>query len=271
MPAAGPHSPEQSPDASLRLSTESRPGVGHIKSVTVYCSSSRKVDQVYFDAAQRLGEAIGRRGWQLVYGGNNVGLMNAVATSARASGGVVVGITPQRMFDEGIVDRSCDELVVTAGMRERKALLEQRGDALVALPGGLGTLEEFFETLVGKTLGYHDKPIILVNIAAYYDPLLNMIRDGIERKFVRPEAADAFFVAQTVDEAINRLCDLASGRCRARCISNRAVVVGIGRVDDASVMAPSCPKLIATPTICRCDMGCCWPIILQEPEGPNRC
>src|SRR4051812_49709929 len=127
--------------------------------------------------------------------------MDAVAGAARAGGGKVTGITPQLMADLGIVDRQCDELIVTPGMRERKALLEQRGDALVALPGGLGTFEEFFEVLVGRILGYHDKPIVVLNVAGYYRPLLDMIEHGIAQRFIKPKARDAYFVAQTVVEA----------------------------------------------------------------------
>src|SRR5437870_3361345 len=126
---------------------------GAIHAVTVYCSSSKRVAVRYIDASRELGEAIARCGWVLVYGGNNIGCMGIMADAARAAGGKVVGITPQLMVDKGIGDEKCDELIVTEGMRERKALLEQRGDAFVVLPGGIGTLEEVFEILVGKSLG----------------------------------------------------------------------------------------------------------------------
>src|SRR5687767_10425581 len=140
-----------------------------IQSVTVYCSSSNSVPSVYFDAAAELGCALARHGWTLVYGGNDVGSMGVIANAVRSAGGRVVGITPRRLVEMGIADEKCDELVVTDTMRERKALLEQRGDAFVALPGGLGTFEEVFEILVGRMLGYHDKPVILLNVAKYYD------------------------------------------------------------------------------------------------------
>src|SRR5882762_9791059 len=133
-----------------------------IQAVTVYCSSSRSVAPVYFDAARELGREIACAGWTLVYGGNNIGLMDAVACACRSAGGRVIGITPQLMVDEGIADPHCAELIVTTTMRERKALLEARGDAFVALPGGIGTFEEFFEVLVGRMLGYHAKPIVVL-------------------------------------------------------------------------------------------------------------
>ena len=131
--------------------------------------------------------------------------MDAVASAARSAGGKVVGITPRLMFDQGIVDRQCDELIVTETMRERKALLEQRGDAIIALPGGIGTFEEWFEVLVGRTLGYHDKPLVLLNVAGYYDPLLALMEHGIEQQFIRPAAREAYFVARSVGETIEYL------------------------------------------------------------------
>lgn len=108
-----------------------------IQAVTVYCSSISDIAGAYFDAGRALGGAIARNGWTLVYGGNRIGLMASVADAAREAGGKVVGITPQLLVDHGIADEHCDELLVTAGIRERKALLEQRGDAFIALPGGL--------------------------------------------------------------------------------------------------------------------------------------
>jgi hypothetical protein len=144
-------------------------------------------------------------GWTLVYGGNRIGLMATVADSARAAGGKVVGITPQLMVDHGIGDDACDELIVTAGMRERKALLEQRGDAFVALPGGLGTFEELFEVLVGRLLGYHDKPIVLLNVEGYYDRLIAAVEHGIGEGFIKPKARAAWHVAVNVDDAVSYL------------------------------------------------------------------
>ena len=176
-----------------------------IRSVTVYCSSSGDIPGHYVRAGSDLGAAIAHRGWTLVYGGNRIGLMGAVADAARAAGGRVVGVTPQLMVDQGIGDDRCDELVVTGSMRERKALLEQRADAFIALPGGLGTLEEFFEVLVARLLGYHDKPIVLLNTAGYYDGLLVALDKGVAEGFIRPKSRLAYFVAPTVNEALDYL------------------------------------------------------------------
>jgi uncharacterized protein (TIGR00730 family) len=173
-----------------------------IRTVTVYCSSSSAVGREYFEAAEQTGRAIARNKWKLVYGGNLVGLMKTLAEACRAGGGKVVGITPQLMVDKGIHDGLADELLVTQGMRERKAMMEERGDAFLTLPGGLGTFEEIFEIIVGKQLRYHDKPIVLLNTAGYFVPLLAMIDNGIERKFIKTKARELFFVAETVDEAV---------------------------------------------------------------------
>ena len=179
--------------------------MSQIRAVTVYCSSSKEIPPVYFGAGVELGTAVARENWTLVYGGNRVGLMGTVADAARAAGGRVVGITPQVLVDLGMGDDVCEEMIVTIGMRERKALLEQRGDAFVALPGGLGTFEEVFEILVGRLLGYHDKPIVLLNVADYYAPLLAMIDHGIEQRFIKPKARQAYFVAPTVAAAMDYL------------------------------------------------------------------
>ena len=176
-----------------------------LQSVTVYCSSSRHVDATYLSEARLLGTAIAQAGFRLIYGGNRVGCMGELADGAQSAGGKVVGITPQLLVDEGIADELCDQMIVTAGMRERKALLERHGDAFVAFPGGLGTFEEVFEILVGKILGYHQKPIVFLNVAGYYDPLLAMIEHGIEHRFIKPAARNAYVVANTVRETMEYL------------------------------------------------------------------
>ncbi len=187
-----------------------------IQSVTVYCSSSRTAAPVYLAAARELGELIARAGWTLVYGGNNLGSMGVLANAARNAGGKVIGVTPRSLVDDGSADEKCDELLITTGMRERKALLEERGDAFIALPGGLGTLEELFEILVGKFLGYHTKPVVLLNIENFYAPLLAMIEHAIELQFMKPRVRKLFHVAHTPAEAIDflqhaGLCEPGSG------------------------------------------------------------
>jgi uncharacterized protein (TIGR00730 family) len=175
-----------------------------ISAVTVYCSSSEKIARHYLDTAKVLGMAIGMKKWTLVYGGNDLGSMKAVADGARSVGGAVVGITPQIFIDDGFADRNC-ELVLATSMRHRKELMETRGDAFITLPGGLGTMEEIFEIIVGRQLGFHQKPIVLLNIARFFDPLLAMIEHGIEQHFIKPRARELYHVADTVDGAMTYL------------------------------------------------------------------
>ncbi len=176
-----------------------------IRAVAVYCSSSTQVDTGYIRAAGELGQALVESGWSLVYGGNNVGCMGALADAARSAGGRVLGITPRLFVAKGVVDQSCHELVVTECMRERKRLMEERADAFIALPGGLGTLEELFEIIVGRQLGVHDKPIVILNLNGYYDPLLALLEHGIESGFIRPGSRRLWFVASKIPDAIAHL------------------------------------------------------------------
>ena len=173
-----------------------------INAVTVFLSSSTKVSHLHFDAAREMGRAIAREGWTLVYGGNYVGCMAFLADGARETGGKVVGVTPQLFIDKDLADTLCDELIVTHTMRERKHLLEARADAFITLPGGLGTFEEFYEIVVGAQLGYHRKPVILLNINDFYTPMLQMLDRGVEEHFIRPEARALIQVATTVDGVI---------------------------------------------------------------------
>lgn len=173
--------------------------------ITVFCSSSNDVPPVYFDAATELGRAIATRGWTLIYGGGSFGLMGAVASAAHQAGGKVVGIIPQRLLEEEKANQHCDELIVVDDMRQRKTLLDSRCDAFVTLPGGIGTLEELFEMLVGRYLGYHDKPIALVNTNRFFDPLVQLLEHGIEQNFIRPRTRELLFVAESVGEVIAHL------------------------------------------------------------------
>jgi uncharacterized protein (TIGR00730 family) len=175
------------------------------QAVTVYCSSSSHVAAEYVEAAREMGKGIARCGWRLVYGGNSIGCMGVMADAARGAGGKVIGITPRLMVDKGIGDEKCDELVVTEGMRERKRLMEERGDAFVALPGGIGTMEEVFEILVARSLGYHKKPIVLINVEGFWGRLMEMLEHGVGEGFIRDGATKLIFVASNVGEGIEYL------------------------------------------------------------------
>jgi uncharacterized protein (TIGR00730 family) len=176
-----------------------------IHAVTVYCSSSSAIPSHYLDAARQVGRAIPENGWKLVYGGSYIGSMGVLADAARAAAGKVIGVIPRLFVDKGIADQSCDELIVADDMRTRKAIMEERADAFIALPGGLGTFDEVFEIIVGRQLHYHNKPIALLNIAGYFRPLVEMIQHGIAQQFIKPKARDLFFVAASVPAAIDYL------------------------------------------------------------------
>jgi uncharacterized protein (TIGR00730 family) len=161
-----------------------------MKRVTVYCSSSTSLEPKFFNAATKLGEAMAKRGLELVYGGGGIGLMGEVARSLKKNGGRIHGIITKRLLalEQGF--DGCDELMVVDTMSERKKLMAQHGEAFIALPGGLGTFEEFFEVLVQRQVGEHCKPIGLVNLGGYYDPLINLIDHGIEHRFIKPAVHD---------------------------------------------------------------------------------
>ncbi len=176
-----------------------------IHAVAVYCSASSDVDPIYSAMARAIGAAVAGQGWTLVYGGNKTGNMFDVAEGARSRGGKVVGVTPQLFIDRGVQDLAADELVVTANMRDRKRVIEERADAFIALPGGLGTYEELFEQLVARQLRYHDKPIVALNVQNYFNPLRTMLEHGITGHFIKPKARGLIHFAATVDETIRYL------------------------------------------------------------------
>ena len=141
-------------------------------SLCVYCGSRPGDLPAYADAARAVGTEIGRRGWQLVYGGGRAGLMGVVADAALAAGAAVVGVIPQSLMVRELGHAGLTELHVVDTMHQRKTMMAERSDAFLALPGGIGTFEELFEVWTWRQLGYHDQPIGLLNVAGYYDPLL---------------------------------------------------------------------------------------------------
>lgn len=172
------------------------------KVICVYSSSSCAVDKIYFDAAERLGAEIAEKGDVFLYGGGLVGLMGACAKAVHQNKGKVVGVIPKALNLEGVVYNSCDELIVTEGMRERKSVMDARSDAFIALPGGYGTLEELLEIITLKQLRYHNKPIVILNINGFYDKLLEQFDLIIDRHFAKPQCKKLYFVAESVTEAL---------------------------------------------------------------------
>mgnify|MGYP000322795352 CR=1 FL=1 len=155
------------------------------KRVCVFCGSADGVRSVYRAAAIELGRAIAERGWTLVYGGGKVGLMGAVADAALQAGGQVIGIIPQSLVEKEIGHGAVTELMITQTMHERKALMAENSDAVVTLPGGFGTLDEFAEMVTWAQLGYHRKPLILASIDGFFDPLLVLMNHMAEEGFIK--------------------------------------------------------------------------------------
>jgi uncharacterized protein (TIGR00730 family) len=172
-------------------------------SVCVFCASAGGLPEVYRAAARDLGAELAVRGHRLVYGGGNVGLMGEVARAVHANGGTVVGVIPQDLVDRELAYDPADELLVTGTLRERKAEMDARADAFVALPGGLGTLEELLEVLTLRQLRLHDRPIVLVNVAGYWDPFLSMVADMVGQGFAPLGEGALFQVAKTPAEAVD--------------------------------------------------------------------
>jgi uncharacterized protein (TIGR00730 family) len=153
-------------------------------SVCVYCGSRAGTDPAHLEAATGLGAAIGSRGWRLIYGGGRVGLMGAVADAALAAGATVIGVIPESLMRLEVGHRGLDELLVVKTMHERKQAMAERADAFVALPGGIGTFEELFEVWTWRQLGYHDKPVGILNAGGYYDKLLAFLQSTVEHGFM---------------------------------------------------------------------------------------
>ena len=153
-------------------------------SVCVYCGSRTGNEVEFKDVAVEVGRWIGENAGQLVYGGGNAGLMGVVADATLQAGGTVIGVIPQALVDRELAKADCTELHVVQNMHERKRLMAERAHAFLALPGGIGTMEEFFEVWTWRQLGYHDKPIGLLNTAGYYDALLEFLKGTVTRDFM---------------------------------------------------------------------------------------
>jgi uncharacterized protein (TIGR00730 family) len=178
-------------------------------SLCVYCGSRAGDTPAYAGAADELGAAIGRSGGRLVYGGGKVGLMGRVADATLAAGGRVLGVIPQALMDREVGHRGITELVVVPTMHERKQRMAEAADAFVALPGGIGTLEELYEVWSWQQLGYHDKPVALLNVDGYYDALLAFMGTSRDRGFVTPSQHDALIVERDVAPLMSRLAAAA--------------------------------------------------------------
>lgn len=176
-----------------------------VRSVCVFCGASIGTHPAYREAAVALGQAIARRGLTLVYGGSSVGLMGAVADAAMAAGGEVIGVMPQSLIDAEIGHKGLPRLEVVDGMHARKARMAELSDAFIALPGGLGTLEELFEVWTWGQLGYHAKPLGLLDVNGFYEKLGGFLDHIVEEGFVRPQHRAMLLLGKQPDELLNAM------------------------------------------------------------------
>ena len=178
-------------------------------SICVYCGSRPGENPLFAEAAASVGRWIGERGGQLVYGGGSGGLMGIVANAARLAGARVVGVIPQALVDKEHANHACDELHIVQTMHERKAMMAERSDAFLALPGGIGTFEELFEVWTWRQLGYHDKPIGILNVAGYYDGLLDFLQTSVSSGFMGEWQMGLVHNASDIDALLSTLVQTA--------------------------------------------------------------
>jgi uncharacterized protein (TIGR00730 family) len=178
-------------------------------SLCVYCGSRPGADDAYLQLATEVGHWIGRHQGQLVYGGGRNGLMGRVAQATLDAGGTVVGVIPQALVEKEWANHACTELHVVDTMHERKRLMAERADAFLALPGGIGTFEEFFEVWTWRQLGYHDKPVGLLNVGGYYDGLLQFLSHTVEQAFMSEWQMDLIRVGSDLEALLPALVQAA--------------------------------------------------------------
>lgn len=176
-----------------------------LHSVAIYCASSNKIRPSYIDAAERLGAEFAKHGLRLIYGDGGIGLMAAAARGALSEGGEVIGVIPQFMVDQGWNNPNSTQTIITQTMHERKATICDMADAMVALPGGIGTFEELLECLTWKQLGLHNCPVVILNTDGYYDRLLSCIEYMIEEQMMRPIHRDMFTVVSQPEDVIQAI------------------------------------------------------------------
>lgn len=177
--------------------------INNIKNICVFASSSNHLEEIFYQHARELGLLIGKNNLNIVYGGSKLGMMYACAGAVKETGGKIIGIMPERLANMGCANpEDCDEFILTAGMRERKAKLDELSDAVVAIAGGFGTLEELSELIVQKQLGYNNKPIVILNTDGFYDRLIDFFDTIITRNFANEESRKLYYIAKTPLEAI---------------------------------------------------------------------
>lgn len=175
------------------------------KRLCVFCGSSRGTNPVYAKTAKQAGVELARRGIALVYGGGNLGLMGVLADAVLAAGGHVTGVIPESLMAREAGHRGLPDLRVVKTMHERKALMAELSDGFIALPGGFGTFEEFFEIITWAQLGLHSKPCGLLDVSGFYDPLLRLIDHAIEERFIKPKQRDLIAIESEFGVLLDRM------------------------------------------------------------------
>lgn len=174
------------------------------ENICVFASASNDLAEVYYKDAQNLGILIAHSGYGLVYGGSRRGLMYACAGAAKQAGGKVYGVMPEKFADAGLANpEDCDEFYLTKGMRERKAKLDELSDAVIAIAGGFGTLEEISEMITQKQLGYSNKPIVILNTNGLYNPLVEFFEDVINQGFADKALRNIYYIANSPEDALS--------------------------------------------------------------------
>lgn len=188
--------------------------------ICLYGASSSAIAKAYVNPTEELGAKIAERGHTLIYGGGAAGLMGAAARGAYSRGGEIIGVVPSFLNVDGILFDNCTELIFTETMRERKALMEQKSDAFIMTPGGVGTFDEFFEILTLKQLGRHSKPIAVFNINGYFDSLIAQLENAVHKQFINPEIFELFISTDRADRLIDYLENSVSSPTEARIFKN---------------------------------------------------
>lgn len=181
-----------------------------MQNICVYCAASTKIKQSYFDETSKLGQLLAESKLSVIYGGGSSGLMGQLANSALRAGGSVIGVIPQFMCDVEWNHNGLTELILVDTMHERKARMAKMADAVVALPGGCGTLEELMEIITWKQLGIFTKPIIIVNMEGYFNPLIDMLEKALDEKFMREEHRSMWSVVDTSDQVLDAIQNAAN-------------------------------------------------------------
>ena len=171
-----------------------------MEKIGIFCSASENIDKMYFESARRIGEWIGQTGKTLIYGGASLGLMECVARAVKENGGKVIGVVPTLLEEKNSVSTQPDEIIHTFNLSDRKDVMTEKSDILVALPGGVGTLDEIFHVIAAASIGYHQKKVIFYNEYGFYDELLKALHTLEDKGFARQPFSTYYEVANTLNE-----------------------------------------------------------------------